>query len=73
MSAAVRVSADLWKSLGVGFALLVVTPIAAVMLMSIVLGIWIGLSILALYFVALLIGLLIKLFLSWQLGCKTFT
>jgi len=62
MSASGRISSDPWKSLGVGFVLLVVTPVAAILLMSIVLGIWVGLSIFALYFVALLIGLLISCF-----------
>lgn len=70
MSAAGRVSTDPWKSLGVGFALLVVTPLAAVLLMSIVLGVWVGLSILAIYFVALLLGFLISCFFlgDWGAG-----
>jgi len=70
MSAAGRISADPWKSLGVGFALLVVTPIAAVLLMGIVLGVWVGLSILALYFIALLIGLLISFFFLGDWGAR---
>ena len=70
MSAATRVASDPWKSLGVGFALLVVTPIAAVLLMSIVLGVWVGLSILALYFVALPIGLIISCFFFGDWGAK---
>ena len=70
MSAAARIPANPWKSLGIGFVLLVVTPIAAVLLMSIVLGVWVGLSILALYFVALPIGLLISCFFlgDWGAG-----
>lgn len=70
MSAAARVPAKPWGSLGVGFALLVVTPIAAVLLMSIVLGVWVGLSILALYFVALPIGLLISCFFLGDWGAR---
>jgi len=70
MSAAARIPADPWKSLGVGFALLVVTPIAAVLLMGIVLGIWVGLSILALYFVVLPIGLLISCFFLGDWGAR---
>ena len=70
MSAVGRIPAAPWKSLGVGFALLVVTPIAAVLLVSIVLGIWVGLSILALYFVALPIGLLISCFYLGEWGAK---
>lgn len=70
MSAAGRVSADPWRSLGIGFALLVVTPIAALLLMSIVLGVWVGLSLLALYFVALLMGLLISCFFLGDWGAR---
>ena len=70
MSAAGRISSDPWKSLGIGFTLLVVTPIAAVLLMSIVLGVWVGLSILALYFVALPIGLLISCFFLGDWGAR---
>lgn len=70
MSAAARVASDPWKSLGVGFALLVVTPIAALLLMSIVLGMWVGLSILAFYLVALPIGLLISCFFLGDWGAK---
>jgi len=62
MSAVGKIASHPWKSLGVGFTLLIVTPAAAILLMSLVLGVWVGLSILALYFVALLIGLLISCF-----------
>lgn len=70
MSAAGMISADPWKNLGVGFALLVVAPIAAILLMGIVLGIWVGMSILALYFVALLTGFLISCFFLGDLGAR---
>lgn len=70
MSAAGRISADPWKSLGVGFALLVGTPVAAVLLMGIVLGVWVGMSILALYFVALPVGLLISCFFLGDWGAR---
>lgn len=70
MSSAGRISTDPWKSLGVGFALLVITPIAAVLLMGIVLGVWVGLSILAFYFVGLLIGLLISCFYLGDWGAR---
>jgi len=70
ISAVGRIAADPWKSLGVGFALLVATPIAAALLMGIVLGLWVGLSILALYFVALLLGLLISCFYLGDWGAK---
>jgi len=70
MSAVGRVSTDPWRSLGAGFVLLVVTPIVAVMLTSIVLGVWVGLSLLALYFVALLTGLLIGCFFVGDWGAR---
>jgi len=70
MSSAGRISADPWKSLGVGFGLLIIAPIAAVLLMSIVLGVWVGLSILALYFVALLLGFLISCFFLGDWGAR---
>jgi len=70
MSAVGRVSDDPWRSLGVGFVLLVVTPVVAVLLTSIVLGVWVGLSMLALYFVALLTGLLIGCFFVGDWGAR---
>ena len=70
MSAAGRISVDPWKNLGVGFGLLVITPIAALVFMGIVLGIWVGLVILALYFVSLLIGLLIGCFFLGDWGAR---
>ena len=70
MLAAGRISSDPWKSFGIGFVLLVVTPVAAILLMSVVLGMWVGLSILALYFVALLTGLLIGCFYLGDWGAK---
>ncbi len=62
LSSAGRIKSSSWKSLGLGFALLVLTPVTAVLLMSIVIGVWVGLSILALYFIALLVGFLISCF-----------
>ncbi len=70
MSSVGRISADPWKSLGVGFVLLFVTPIAAVLLISSVLGIWIGLSVLALFFVSLLLGFLISCFFLGDWGAR---
>ncbi len=70
MVSAGRIMSDPWKSLGVGFTLLIVTPITAVLLMSIVLGVWVGLSILALYFVALLLGFLISCFFLGDWGAR---
>ena len=62
MSTADRISAEPLKSLGTGFLVLIIAPITASLLMALVLGIWIGLSIMALYFVALLIGFLVSCF-----------
>jgi cytoskeletal protein CcmA (bactofilin family) len=70
ISAARRISTEPWKSLGIGFMLLIVTPIAAVILMMIVVGVWVGLSILALYFIALLLGFLTSCFFLGDWGAR---
>jgi cytoskeletal protein CcmA (bactofilin family) len=70
VSSAERINTDPWKSLGIGAALLIATPIVVVILMSIVLGAWIGLSVLALYFVALLLGFLIACFFVGGRGAR---
>ena len=62
LSAVGRISADPLKSLGAGLFALIIIPVVAVLLISIVLGVWIGLSLLALYFVALLLGFLVACF-----------
>jgi hypothetical protein len=49
------------KSLGLGFALLVATPVAAVLLMVLTITLLPGLALLALYLVALLTGFLVAL------------
>jgi len=69
-SASARVSANPWKNLGVGFILLIVTPIAAIILMGTVLGLWVGLSIFTLYFVALLVGFLVACFFLGDWGAR---
>ena len=68
LSAASRIPLEPWKSLGTGFALLVLAPITAAALMIIVLGVWVGLSLIALYFVALLLGFLISCFFLGEWG-----
>ena len=70
VSAARKISSQPWQSLGLGFLFLVVTPIIAVLLISIVLGVWVGLSIMALYFVALLIGFLVSCFFLGDWGAR---
>ncbi len=67
-----RIAADPVTSVGLGFAFLVVTPLLAFFLMLIVLGLWIGLSVLALYCVALLAGFLIACFFVAERGAKLF-
>jgi len=47
-----------WKSLGLGLAMLMTTPLVIVLLLLSLLGIWLGLALLALYCVLLLAGIL---------------
>lgn len=70
VSSAERIASDPWKSLGIGIGLFIATPVIAVILMTIVLGVWIGLSVLALYFIALLLGFLISCFFVGDRGAK---
>ena len=65
-----RIGADPFTSFGLGFLFFLFTPLLAVFLMLIVLGLWIGLSLLALYCVALLAGLLIACFFVAERGAK---
>lgn len=67
-----RARSDPWKSLGVGFVFLILTPLLAFLLMGVMLGVWIGLTILAFYFVALLLGLLIAFFFVGDWGARLF-
>ena len=50
---------EFWKVLGVGVVTLLVVPFVAIFMMSIVIGVWIGLILMALYLVGLLLGSLI--------------
>lgn len=70
MSAVSRISAAPLKSLGAGFLALIIVPIVAVLLISIILGVWIGLSIFALYLVALLLGFLVSCFFVGDWGAR---
>lgn len=58
MSTVDRISDDPLKSLGAGLLVLLIAPLSAALLVGIVLGLWVGLSIMALYFVALIAGFL---------------
>lgn len=70
MSSISTIAADPLKSLGAGFLALVIIPIVAGLLMAIVLGFWVGLSIMALYLVALIVGFLVSCFFvgDWGAG-----
>ncbi|MDH3630198.1 MAG: carbohydrate-binding domain-containing protein [Gammaproteobacteria bacterium] len=65
-----RIGSDPWSSLGLGFIFVVATPLVAFILMLIVLGLWVGLSMLALYCVALLSGFLIACFFVAERGAR---
>lgn len=70
VAAATTVERRPLASLALGFALLVATPIAAIFLMAIVIGLWVGLASLAVYFVALAVGFLIGVFFIGDLGAR---
>ena len=70
LSAAGRISADPLKSLSAGLLGIIIVPVVAVLLISIVLGVWIGLSLFALYFVALLLGFLVACFFLGERGAR---
>jgi cytoskeletal protein CcmA (bactofilin family) len=56
MSTVASISGDPLKCVGAGFLILILTPLAAALSMAIILGFWVGLSIMALYLVALIVG-----------------
>jgi cytoskeletal protein CcmA (bactofilin family) len=62
LSAVARVSADPLKTIGAGFLVLILVPVAAALMISVIVGVWVGLSLMALYFVALILGFLIACF-----------
>ena len=62
MTSTTQILTNPWKTIGIGIALLFVTPIVAILFMMTVIGVWVGLSVMALYFVALLVGLIISYF-----------
>jgi hypothetical protein len=70
VSSAERITSNPWKSLGLGIVIFIFTPLVVVILVAIVLGIWIGLSVLAIYLVALLLGFLIAVFFVGDRGAK---
>ena len=70
MASANRILSTPWKSLGTGIVILFIVPIAALLLLVTGLGVWVGLSIVALYLVALLTGVLISFFSLGDWGAK---
>ena len=67
-SAARTIRTDPWKSLGLGFAVLVATPVAGLLLMVTLLGIPLALTVFALYLVSLLLGYLTAVFFLGETG-----
>ena len=61
---------DPFSSFGLGFLFFLFTPLLSLFLMLIVLGLWIGLSLLALYCLALLSGFLIACFFVADRGAR---
>jgi hypothetical protein len=59
-----------WKSLGLGLAMLMTTPLVMLLLFISLLGIWLGLALLALYFLLLLGGVLTGMLSLAELGLK---
>jgi hypothetical protein len=58
VSAAQRIRSDFWRSLGLGLLVLIVTPVVAVMVLATVIGIPLGLALVALYPLTLIVGYL---------------
>ena len=67
-----RLSTDPLKSLGMGLVTFIMVPVIAALLMAVVVGIWVGLSIMALYLVAMITGMLIAFFAVSGWGAKRF-
>lgn len=70
VSAARAIGRDPWKSLGLGFLLFITTPIAAIVLMITIVGIPVGLTLAALYAVALLLAYLTAAVFLGELGTR---
>ena len=70
VSTALAAQASPWKSLGLGLAVLVVTPIAVGLLLVTVVGYLLALMMLALYLVTLALGALAGLFSLGDLGLR---
>lgn len=67
-----RMGRDFWKNLGLGFALLVATPVAFILLMVSFVGIWVGLPLLAIYLVSLVLAYILAAFYVAGTGARLF-
>jgi len=65
-----RMGKEFWKNLGLGFALLVATPAAVVLLMVSFVGIWVGLPILAIYLVSLVLAYILAAYFVATTGSR---
>ncbi|MDX1811188.1 MAG: hypothetical protein R3240_04525 [Gammaproteobacteria bacterium] len=72
ITAAQSIAVEPLKCMGLGLATLVTTPFASFILITTVLGLWVGLPLLAFYFVALLVAMLIAAFYVGDMGAKLF-
>ena len=55
---------DYWPSLGIGLAAVLLLPFVAIIFMSVIIGLWLGLMLLAVYALALLCGFFLGMFYS---------
>lgn len=62
LSAVARITATPLNTLAAGLLVLIVMPVIGVLLVSTIVGVWVGLSIMALYFVTLITGFLVACF-----------
>lgn len=65
-----RMGKEFWKNLGLGFALLVATPVAFILLMISFVGVWVGLPLLAIYLVSLVLAYLLAAFFVAETGAR---
>ena len=65
-----RMATQFWKNLGLGFALLVATPVAVILLLVSFIGVWVGFPLLAIYLVALILAYILAAFYVAGVGAK---
>ncbi|MBI3898337.1 MAG: hypothetical protein HY308_08570 [Gammaproteobacteria bacterium] len=64
------IDGNVWKSIGLGTALFAATPLVIALLFATLFGVWLALTVLALYLVLLLFGFLIGIFYISELALK---